>query len=694
VLIESRNLGKTVCAASSETVEEGPAFSKVWKDISINDGDIVRVKGFIASADGKEWSRARWASLEFKPTDGGAPLTAKKIMAKTVPAAKELPDLYGERLPNGDGTVEISGELKQWHKVVLTLDGPFANELDNDPNPFVDRRMEVRFLHESGEPEYRVPAYFAADGNAAETSADSGTKWRAILSPDKSGKWAYAISFKGTEYDGIRGEFVVGESDKSGRDLRSKGRLHYVGTRYLQFAGSGEWFLKAGADAPETLLGYADFDNTVGNKKNVPLKTFSVHSKDWNEGDPTWQNGKGKGLIGAVNYLSEKGVNAFSFLTYNAGGDGDNVWPHVSRSDKQHFDCSKLAQWGIIFDHGTSEGMYLHFKLQETENDDRRGKNEQGKMNALDGGKFGVEREVYLREMIARFGHNLALNWNLGEENTQEQDEIEAMASYIRKTDPYGHNLVLHTYPNQQDEVYGWFVGRSDMLTGLSIQNSDVAKTHMDTLKWVTQSEASGYPWVVAFDEAGNAGTGTPPDPDWPGMEQALAGIAKGKQKLKVPSVDDIRAEVLWGTLMAGGTGVEYYFGYRLPENDLLAENWRSRDQTWDYSRIALDFFPDNGVPFWEMKNANALIGNAANSNVGYCLAKQDEVYLIYLRKAAKASLDLSDASGSFNVHWFNPREGGTLQRGSVNKIKGGRVEALGNPPADAGQDWVVLIKK
>ena len=72
-----------------------------------------------------------------------------------------------------------------------------------------------------------------------------------------------------------------------------------------------------------------------------------------------------------------------------------------------------------------------------------------------------------------------------------------------------------------------------------------MAKTHTDTLKWVTESEASGHPWIVAFDEAGNAGAGSPPDPDWPGMEKALKEIAAGKQKLKVPSIDDIRAEVI-----------------------------------------------------------------------------------------------------------------------------------------------------
>lgn len=89
------------------------------------------------------------------------------------------------------GDPEISGELKQWHKVTLTLDGPQAKETDAGPNPFVDYRMDVTFTHKSGVPSYKVPGYFAADGNAAESSAASGSKWRAHLSPDKSGMWTY-----------------------------------------------------------------------------------------------------------------------------------------------------------------------------------------------------------------------------------------------------------------------------------------------------------------------------------------------------------------------------------------------------------------------------------------------------------------------------------------------------------------------
>src|SRR5688572_29438151 len=71
----------------------------------------------------------------------------------------------------------VEGELRQWHKVTLTLTGPEAVEAGGGPNPFMDYRLTVTFAHESGSPTYRVPGYFAADGNAANSSAASGNKW-------------------------------------------------------------------------------------------------------------------------------------------------------------------------------------------------------------------------------------------------------------------------------------------------------------------------------------------------------------------------------------------------------------------------------------------------------------------------------------------------------------------------------------
>lgn len=616
------------------------------------------------------------------------------------------------RQPDGNATVSISGELKQWHKVTLTLDGPFASEGDTKTNAFTDFAFAVSFTHESGTPSYKVPGYFAADGDAANTSAESGTKWRAHLSPDKSGTWNYRVSFtRGKNaaledggkplapFDGVSGSFAVTETNKRDRDFRAHGRLQYVGKHHLQFAGSKQYFLKAGPDAPETLLGYVDFDNTsAGKPDKVPLKTWLPHVQDWKAGDPTWKDGKGKGLIGALNYLAGKGVNAFSFLTYNAAGDGDNVWPFVERADKLHYDCSKLDQWGIVFDHATQIGLYLHFKLQENESDDERlGMNRKpGKLpEALDGGKLGIERKLYCRELIARFGHALALNWNIGEENTQNTEEVRDMVKFLHDTDPYQHHIVLHTFPPEQEKIYRPLLGDKSLLTGVSLQTS-WKQSHQRTLQWLRESNAAGRPWVVAHDEQNPASLGVPPDPGYKGH----SGIAEEKETKgpkgegfsasKPYTMHDVRKLCLWGNLMAGGAGVEYYFGYKLPENDLTCEDFRSRDKSWDYCRIALDFFRNEKIPFAEMQSANVLIGNAKDNNDKYCLAKPGELYLVYFPSGGSTDIDLTAATGGFTVEWFNPRTGGPLQNHGTT-LAGVAKSTINSPD---NEDWLAVLRR
>lgn len=612
-----------------------------------------------------------------------------------------------------DIKTQITGELRQWHKVTLTVEGPSVQESDSLPNPFLDYRMTVAFTHESGSPNYHVPGYYAADGNAAQTSAVSGNKWRAHLSPDKPGRWNYEVTIlsgrqvavneevvgKASTILHLKGSFDILQTNKTGRDFRGKGRLQYVCMRYLQFAGTKEYFLKAGSDSPENLLAYKDFDGTYSNKavglvraNEAPtssLKSWQSHVQDWQPGDPTWLNSKGKGLIGALNYLAGKGCNSFSFLTYNAGGDGDDVWPFVSRNNKLHYDCSKLDQWQILFDHAQKLGLYLHFKLQETENDDNINGNITIVPTSLDGGDLDIERKLYLRELIARFGYELALNWNLGEENTQNPDQQRAMAQYIRDTDPYMHHIVIHTFPDWQDRVYQPLLGDKSLLTGASLQNS-WSTDHQRVLYWIREADKTGKSWVVTNDEQGPHYTGVPPDSGYAGFD----GIARPESGSVPYTIDDIRKYTLWGVLMAGGAGVEYYFGYTLPQNDLGCEDWRSRDHSWNYCRIALEFFRDYNIPFWDMQNDDALIGNMKNDNSKYCFAKPGEIYVVYLPDGGSSELDIGNSTSAFNVEWFNPREGGSLKSGSVKKITGPGKVLLGQPPTASGEDWIVLIRK
>ncbi len=568
----------------------------------------------------------------------------------------------------------IDGELKKWHKISLTFEGPTAQESATS-NPFLDYRLNVTFRN--GDQAFTVPGFFAADGQAAETSAEAGNKWRVHFTPNATGEWTFETSFRKGEniaislepdegnpegFDGTTGSFTVTNTDKSGRDLRGKGRLQYTGDHYLRFAETGDYFIKIGADAPENFLAYKGFDNTpnYGDRR----KSWQPHIRDWRRGDPIWQNDKGQGIIGAINYLAGEGQNVFSFLTMNIEGDDKNVFPYISDSpnDRTRMDCSKLDQWEIVFEHADLMGMYLHFKTQETEND-----------QLLDGGELGTERKLYYRELIARFAHHLALNWNIGEENTNTDSQRKAFAQYIQDLDPYDHHIVVHTYPGQREEVYNPLLGEGNAYSGASIQ-TDWANVHKATLKWVRQSAQSGKKWVVANDEQGSANTGVPHD--------AYAGT---------PDQLNIRNAVLWGNLMAGGAGVEYYFGYKLPESDLTCQDFRSRDRLWDYNRFAHEFFTKY-ISFWEMESADERVGNSNNNNDKFCLADDGKSYVIYLANGGSTNLDLGNFDYSYQVRWYDPRNGGTLQRGSFDRIAGPGIVSIGNPPSESDQDWVVLV--
>lgn len=570
----------------------------------------------------------------------------------------------------GTGEVVVSGELKKWHKVTLSFDGPAFYEKSVNPNPFLDYRLNVRFFKDNKS--YLVPGYFAADGNAAETSADTGNVWRVHFAADEIGEWKYEVSFRlGNDIavnddlnvgipiaplDGVNGMLTIAPTDKSLPDNRAKGRLQYVNERYLQFAETGQYFLKGGADAPENFLAYEDFDDTPNNGGR--RKSWMPHKGDWNDGDPSWQNEKGTEIIGAINYLASKGVNVFSFLTMNINGDDKNVYPYVSDSDFRHMDCSKLDQWEIVFEHADQLGMYLHFKTQETENE-----------NLLDDGDVGRLRSLYYRELVARFGHHLALNWNMGEENGLADDQQLDMAEWFKMHDPYQHHRVIHTFINGNPSFYTDLLGNQSSYTGLSVQSS-WDKVHEQTGDWVKRSTDSGKPWVVANDEQGNAGTGVPPDPGYPNYNGSN------------PDLHDIRKEVLWGNLMAGGAGLEYYFGYSFPESDLSLEDFRSRDRSWDYMRYALNFF--RSLPVNEMQANDDLVSN------GWCFALPGQYYAIYLKNGGSTNLQLTD-NKPYAVRWYNPRMG-EFQDGEISMVMGPGNINLGEAPGDNNEDWAILV--
>lgn len=578
--------------------------------------------------------------------------------------------------------------IQKWHCLTLSFEGPQTEET-NPENPFLDYKLEVTFKTKNQTKIIR--GFYAADGIAANTSASIGNIWQVRFNPDQIGQWTYsahlykgkniAVAGKETRGEEIsisnsEGSFTVVDSDKKNTDFRSKGRI-IAESGFFKFENSNQHWLKMGTNSPENLLAYEDFDGTnrisaalKGGEAKAPdvLHKYENHLKDWEQNDPSWQNGKGKALIGSINYLASKGMNSVYFLTMNIMGDGKDVWPFLKPDDFTRFDISKLEQWEIVFNHMEKKGILMHLVLQETENE-----------TLLDSGNTGLTRKLYFQELIARFGHHLGLVWNLGEENGpahwspigQNDAQRKAMINYLTENDPYNHPILLHTHSEDplRSDILNDIKGYRS-LDGISLQQSEREKAGQVVDFWRKESKRNGAEWLITMDEIGLWHTGALTD-----MED--------------PNHTSLRRFALWGTLLSGGAGVEWYFGAKHPHNDLSSEDWRQRNRLWEISYYAKEFF-EMHLPYWAMKPNHSLINNPN----AYCLSKKNEIYAIYLPEKGTYTIDLRESKQAYTVSWFDPLKGGKLQTGSIKTIKGGAIQNLGKPPEGLNEDAVILLKK
>jgi PelA/Pel-15E family pectate lyase len=432
--------------------------------------------------------------------------------------------------------------------------------------------------------------------------------------------------------------------------------------------------LRGGADEPENFLAYSGFDRTP------PKHRFAVHESDWREGDPDWGGGRGRAIIGALNYLASRHVNSIYFLTMNVGGDGKDVWPWVGpidpkgndRNDNLHYDTGKLRQWEIVFAHAQRSGIFLHFVFNEAEAANKR---------ELDDGELGTERKLYYREMIARFGHHLALEWNLCEEYNLNFDfgaeRIRAFAEYVRSVDPYHHPIAVHSAGDPVEKLRFTF---GDPRFGMTSIQANQRPIHDVTEAIRTETRLAGRPLPVSLDEF---------------------TLDRGQRASHIP-VDDAeghRREKIWPTYLSGGM-LEFIF-----EDLLRTDSFKTpqREKLWSYLWHARRFMEDN-LPFWEMEPADKLSSGGATIAVGIgrgrsvplgpqVFAKLGEVYAVYLPTGSSTgTLDLTDLRGEAEQRWFNPRTGVFV--GTPSRVSGEAWQELGPPPEERDADWVVLIQR
>jgi len=317
---------------------------------------------------------------------------------------------------------------------------------------------------------------------------------------------------------------------------------------------------------------------------------------------------------------------------------------------------AKLRQWEIVLDHAQRRSIFLHFVLNEAE---------RGNKSELDNSALGVERKLYYRELIARFGHHVALQWNLCEEYNLDlklaPELVKSYAEYIHAVDPYDHPITVH-HAGKLPQAWDPFLGfRLFPVTSFQWEKTDIVE------KWRKASSEAGFPQVIGMDEF---------FPD----------------TTSVSNADRHRREYTWPIYLSGGQ-LEYIL-----EELIKTDDFRKYKPNWKYTWYARKFLEQN-LPFWDMEPMDHLLTGAAtyqgknNLVTGQVFAKPDEIYALYVPSGDKTgTVDLTAAKGKFTQRWYNPRTGEFM--GPAETIEGGKPVPLGQPPAEVSEDWAVLIKR
>lgn len=576
----------------------------------------------------------------------------------------------GLLLPTG---VELHGSRTAYQPMELWFYGPPASALDNSPHPFLDRRLDLVLLDPQGVARV-VPGFYDGDGRGSLT----GGVWKVRLTPEQEGGWTFLSSFRvGTNVaidaslnagapgsiHGLLGTFWVKPPDPEAEGFHARGTLRSTDTHYQQF-DDGSWFLKGGVGGPENLLAFEGFEDVQKKPGSLGvIHGYQPHLFDWTPDSgvvPNWTWAESRAIFGALDYLESVGINSLYFLPMNLGGDGWDTAPFVGYDptayNRTRYHTGRLLQWNAVFEHAQKRGLHLQFVLAETEFANE---------TWLDNGAFGDERKLFFREMVARFSHHNALKWNLSEENDYPVADLEAMAERIRQLDSYDHTIAVHNKPG----VYSFYeaIKGDPRFDATSIQyNPDNAGARCE--EWRIKSANAGNPWVLDMDE------NTP----------AIEGLS-------ATNASDLRRRALWDIYLSGGQ-LEWYLGaHPLPiGGDQDLEDFRTREEMWNYTRIAREFV--EALPFTEMEPSDALLnGEGTSYGGGEVFAIQGEVYAVYLPESfSTGSLNLFN--GVYRTRWFDPREGVFV--GPDQWLTGPGAVPLGAPPSDPGLDWVVLLER
>jgi hypothetical protein len=624
----------------------------------------------------------------------------------------------------------VSGTLRQWETITLALRGPpnSNNDSSASSNPRMDNRLDVTWAPEGSRSSLTVPGYLATTStstssnttnNSTTTNPETdGSVWLVHVTLESAGTWHWEASFRtgpnvairsmdNTDAnidtdtdtstsgwgDRITGSIVVAQSahedefaseSAPGETFWELGKLEYVGAHHALFArGHGRWFLQSGVDLGSTLLRWLDYGTDDYPTESSTTTTSLPPGSAWltrhqasfpvSHHAPSWTHEMGNQAMGLLEYLARHGVNA---IRLNVWDDTDASTSHqflfAADQDPNSIRVSQLARWQVALEYAQRLGLALQIQLHGSD----------GPENESPDVTTEQRRKLYYRELVARYGHHLALSWHLGPAGPTS----ESRANDLRSIDAYQHTIVVDSTTTERDLPTRNLLGVDTVdsvvvptpTRSLALTNTVVR----DVTTWRDLSRARKHHWIVHTQHAYTPSASLPP---------------QVRLRDDDEYVQNIRRNVVWGNLLAGGAGVEYGLREAIAVNgaDMLVD----LERIWLYTRLALDFLQNltPRIPFWYMVNENFRV---ASSTAGaLCLAQpRGDVMVLYFPKGGTARVHLpkGDDGTSYTIQWYDPRVGGELQTGSIASVQtvASTKVSLGTAPSVPHQDWVVLLRR
>lgn len=576
--------------------------------------------------------------------------------------------------------------------------------------------------------------------------------------------------------------FIVAPRDNTAPGFLKKGFLKAddsTDVPYLRFVrktanGSivGPYFMKTGLGSPENLFGYAGFtglnipnDNLVpGQAGDYPAEfatgfvhdyrvsydiagstqdVLEDHFGDWGLGMPDWPANnameQGKSVIGALKYISDLGLNSIYFLPMNLGGDGRdthpfadlvpvpvggtpprNEYPNERQFDDQVriYDVKRMREWNTVLEFCMEHGLMANFILAEQELPNMLWLSDGiGAGQTLN--RVGPLRKLFLKNLIAMFGHNVAIQWTLCEENGDPAagynefnfDELETMAQWILAWDAYEHPVTVHPRPyttTSQDRHGPLFfddlvqsspIERGQWLRLASLYSSvegmgalavepgdrDLYGDSCEDVRDAGLGGASDWGYtsgpatVIPFvDEHGGWKYGAAPvHADLP------PGTANLPAEPPIGTREATRRRIIYDVLLSGG-GLGIYFGWNAGSgyyeeltggNDLDCDHFGSRKSVFE-DLVRARTIIENQTKFWECNPADGqLVGAYVDSDLGHPEVLQhdgganndEHVFIVYYpnatdgaqaRNLGQLSPQNAAPQGDWAWKWIHPDTG------------------------------------